>query len=315
MSVDRELLAQVRRIQVRTRRLVTDVVTGGYSSVFRGSGIEFDEIREYADGDDIRAVDWNVTARVGRPFVKTYVEERELTVRFLLDSSPSMQFGSRMRANGGVVRRLRDAAAEVCACLALAAGRNNDKVGLIRFSDHVEHDVPAKKGSQHLLRLIRDMLAPEQRAAGGLGVCGTDFVQAIEHAVRVQRKRAVLFLVSDFAGCLNEDGTALFEKPLSRLARKHDVTAVVVRDPVQVELPRVGLVNVRDIETGQAVVIDTASSTVRRVHQERVAAFDERLNGVFRRCRVDRMDIRTDHSVADPIVRFFRMRERRGMHG
>jgi uncharacterized protein (DUF58 family) len=317
--IDRELLAQVRRIQVRTRRLVNDVMTGGYSSVFRGSGIEFDEVREYVDGDDIRSVDWNVTARLGRPFVKTYVEERELTVRFLLDVSASMDFGSRRRADGQRVRRVRDAAAEVCACLALAAGRNNDKVGLVAFSDRIERDVPAKKGSQHLLRLIRDALAVAVGAGGEqrLGV-GTDLGVAFDHTLRVQRRRAVLFVVSDWISAVGPDGSGAeaFEQRLRRLSLKHDVSAVVVRDPVQVELPRnAGLLRLRDLETGEDAVVDTSSRRVREAYAERVAARDRALDAVLRRCRVDRIDVRTDRSVADPLVRFFRMRERRGARG
>ncbi len=305
--IDREILAQVRRIQVRTKRMVNDVMTGGYTSVFRGSGIEFDEVREYAEGDDIRAVDWNVTARTGKPHVKKYMEERELTVFFLLDLSASAGFGtSRREATAGEprIRTVRETAAEFCACLALAAARNNDKAGLIAFTDQIERYVPAKKGNNHVLRLIREALALEPEHHG------TDLVGALDYAGRVQRKKSVLFVISDFLA-------TGFEQSLRRLARRHDVVAVRITDAGTWELPRAGLVHVRDPETGAVLWLDTSSRRVRKAHAERMAAWDESFGATLRRARVDGLDIRIRPGLklGDPIMRFFRMRELRGSHG
>lgn len=302
--IDREILAQVRRIQVRTNRMVTDLMAGGYTSVFRGSGIEFDEVREFAEGDDIRSVDWNVTARTGRPHVKKYVEERELTLLFLLDVSASMGFGT-VRRGAERPREVREAAAEVCACLALTAARSNDKAGLVAFAEDVERYVPAKKGSRHALRLIREALALEAHGRG------TDVVRALDFAARVQRKRAIVFVVSDFLGVRPGD----FQRPLRRLARRHDVVAVRMVDPATVELPRAGLLYLRDAEDGTARWVDTSARRVRAAHREAVERWDAGLQDAFRRAGVDTLDVRTDRSVADPLVRFFRMRELRGMRG
>ncbi len=296
--IDREILAQVRRIQVRTNRVVTDVMAGGYVSVFRGTGIEFDEVREFAEGDDVRSVDWNVTARTGRPHVKKYMEERELTVLFLLDLSRSAAFGTARRA-GGKVRTVRETAAEFCACLALAAARNNDKAGMIAFSDRIERYVPAKKGKLHVLRLIREALALEPQGTG------SDLALALDYAARVQRKRAVVFVVSDFL-------VADFERSLRRLARRHDVVAARITDRATRELPSAGLRQARDLETGRAAWVDTSSPRLRREHDARLARWEDDLRAAFRRAGVDSLDLRPDRSVADPIVRFFQMRERRG---
>ena len=300
--IDRELLAQVRRIQVRTNRMVSDVMAGGYSSVFRGSGIEFDEVREYAEGDDIRAVDWNVTARTGKPFIKKYVEERELTVLFLLDLSGSTDFGSVRRRSGVRVRSVRDTAAEFCACISLAAARNNDKAGLIGFSDRIERYVPAKKGSQHVSRLIRETL--QLRGEGR----GTDLAGALDYAARVQRKRAVVFLISDFFA-------TGYSKALQRLARRHDLIAVRIHDPHTRELPTAGLLHLRDMETGEASWVDSGSRRVRAAYKERLRRWNQAFSDELRRSRVDSLEIHPEKGVADPILRFFRMRELRGAHG
>jgi uncharacterized protein (DUF58 family) len=299
--IDREILAQVRRIQVRTNRMVTDVMAGGYVSVFRGSGIEFDEVREFAEGDDLRAVDWNVTARTGRPHIKKYMEERELTVLFLLDLSASTRFGTTPRKDGKGVRTVREAAAEFCACLALAAARNNDKAGMIAFTDRVERYVPAKKGSRHVLRLIREALALEAQGTG------TDLGAAIEYAARVQRKRAVVFVVSDFLA-------TGYERSLQLLARRHDVVAARIVDPATTELPRAGLLCLRDAETGAARWVDTSHGALRRAYEARVRAWDEKRAMLFRKCGVDELELWPHRNVAEPIVKFFRMRELRGAH-
>jgi len=297
--IDRELLAQVRRIQVRTNRMVTDVMSGGYVSVFRGSGIEFDEVREFAEGDDVRSVDWNVTARTGRPHIKKYMEERELTVMFLVDLSASTGFGTTAGRRG--VRTVRETAAEFCACLALAAARNNDKAGMIAFTDRIERYVPAKKGSSHVLRLIREALAFEPEGSG------TDMVAALDYAARVQRKRAVVFVVSDFL-------TEGYERSLGLLARRHDVVAARITDPVTATPPRAGLVHLRDLESGRASWVDTSYQPFRDGYAERVAAMRGSLDEVCNKAGVDVLELSPDRSVADPIVQFFRMRELRGSH-
>jgi uncharacterized protein (DUF58 family) len=291
-----ELLAEVRRIDVQASRLVTAVMAGGYSSVFRGSGIEFDRVREYVPGDSQRAVDWNVTARMGRPFVRTYVDERELTVLFLLDLSASM-------AGGYSHWSARQTAARVCACLALSAVRNNDKVGLIGFSDSVDHYVAAEKGIGHALRVVRDCLALGARGAR------TDLVPALEFAARVVRRHAVVFLVSDFLA-------TGWQKALTLCARRHDVIAVRLLTP-ELAPPDAGLLRVRDPESGRETVIDWRSPRVREAYAARVAARQREAEEELRRAGVDRMDvpITREHDkemIARPILKFFRMRELRG---
>lgn len=307
-ALDPELLAEARRIQVRADRMVTDVMAGGYSSVFRGSGIEFDEVREFAEGDDLRSVDWNVTARQGRPFVKKFVEERELSVLFLLDVSSSMGFGTAPPGRAGR-RTAATTAALFVGCVAFAAARNNDKAGLVTFTDKVERYVPCKKGRNHVLRLIREACEPPQpRARTGLA-------QAIDFAGRVQRKHAIVFVVSDFLGADAVDA-------MRRLAQRHDVIAVRVRDPFAAgldraagdvaALPAAGLLHLVDPETGATVHVDVASARVRAAVQERWRAERQRLLESCRRAGVDLLDVPTEGSVADPLVRFFRMREVRG---
>jgi len=296
-----ELLAEVRRIDVQSHRLVDELIAGGYSSVFRGSGIEFDSVREYVEGDDPRAVDWNVTARMGRPFIKTYVDERELTMLFLLDLSESM-------SGGFGPWSARQIAARVCACLALSAVRSDDKVGLIAFGHGVEKYVPAKKGAGHALRIIRDVLALRSTLEG------TDLAPALSFASRVVRRRATLFIVSDFL----TDG---WRDALARCARRHDVVAIrlltpELHPPAPGDLGR-GLMRLRDPESGHVEVVDWSGAAVRRTYSERIAAWRERTADELRRVRVDLMDVpvpveRIADPVAGPILRFFRMREKRG---
>lgn len=291
-----ELLAEVRRIEVQSRRLVTEVMSGGYSSVFRGAGIEFAEVREYVEGDDPRTVDWGVTARLGRPYVRRYVDEREQTVLFLLDLSASMTGGcSRWSA--------RQMAARICACLSLSALRNNDKVGLIAFDREVRRYVPAKKGAGHVLRIVRDCLALSA------GPAGTDLAPALEFAGRVVRRRATLFLVSDFLA-------AGWEDAMARCARRHDLVAVRIEVPELEPLPR-GLLRVRDPETGAARWLDFADPRLRAAQQSRVADWRRRGAEALRRASVDLMPVpvpreRDPQAVAGPILRFFRMRQLRG---
>ena len=291
------LLEEVRRIEVLTRRLVSDVMAGGYVSVFRGTGIEFEGVREYVEGDDPRTVDGSVTARMGRPFVKTYVPERELTLLFVLDLSASM--------NGGFgAWSARQTAARVCAALALSAVRNGDKVGLIAFSDGVDAWVPPGKAPGHALRIVRDVLALEGRSPR------TDPEPALRFAAHAVRRRAVVFFVSDFL-------TQGWQRPLARCARRHDVIAVRLLGPEQ-EPGRAGLLRLRDPETGASRVVDTGSARVRAAWAERVATWRTQTEQDLRRARVDLLDVpvpreASPDAVAGPILGFFRMREVRGM--
>jgi uncharacterized protein (DUF58 family) len=296
-----ELLEEVRRIDVLSHRLVKDLLAGGYSSVFRGSGIEFDRVREYVDGDDPRSVDWNVTARKGRPYVKTYVDERELTVLFLLDLSASM-------TGGFGPWSARQMAARICACLALSAIRSNDKVGLIAFSDSVDKYVPAKKGAGHVLRIVRDCLA-----LSGSSV-RTDLAPALEFASRVVPRRAALFLVSDFMSSGWQDA-------LARCASRHDVIAVRLMTP-ELEAPSeqdstAGPMRLFDPESGRETIVDWSNERVRAAYALRVAVWHAKTTGYLRRAKVDLMDVPVPRdpdkdAVARPILRFFKMRERRG---
>jgi uncharacterized protein (DUF58 family) len=291
-----ELLEEVRRIEVQSRRLVTDLMAGGYSSVFRGAGIEFDEVREYVEGDDPRSVDWNVTARVGRPFVKKYLDERELTVVFAFDLSASM--------TGGLgTWSARQMAARVCACLALAAVRSDDKIGLVAFSEAVDKYVPPKKGIGHLLRIVRDCLALPGASAR------TRIRPALEFVSRVLRRRSIVFLVSDFL-------CGGFEDALALCARRHDLIAVRLLCP-ELAPPEGGIARLQDPESGQETVVDWKSAKVRASYVERVARWRAKIDEALRRAQVDRMDVPVPRvadrdAVARPILEFFRMRELRG---
>jgi uncharacterized protein (DUF58 family) len=290
------LLAEVRRIDVLSKRLVTGVMAGGYVSVFRGAGVEFDAVREYEDGDDPRSVDWNVTARVGRPFVKKHRDEREQTVMFLVDLSASMD-------GGFGVWSARQAAARVCACLALAANRNNDKTGLVAFGASVVKHVPPKKGAAHVLRIVRDCLALPG------GSTSTDMASALEFTSRAVRRRAIVFVLSDFLS----DG---WEGAISLCARRHDVVAVRLTSP-EVMPPAAGLMRVRDPESGRESVVDWSVPAVRAAYARRAAAGRARTETELRRAKVDLLEVpipreHDRNAVAGPIVRFFRMREQRG---
>jgi uncharacterized protein (DUF58 family) len=286
-----EILRQVRRIQILTDRAVNDVFAGEYESVFKGRGMEFDEVRPYTPGDEIRTIDWNVTARAGEPYVKQFVEERELTVMLLVDLSGSGQFGSTAKLKNEI-------AAELCAVLSFVAMKNNDKVGAIIFTDRVEKFIPPKKGPRHALRIIREFLAfrPEP--------CETNMADALDYLGRVTTKRSVVFLVSDFL-------CGGYEKALRVMARRHDVIALRIVDPREIELPSLGFIELEDAETGETVLVDTWSSSLRRAYRRNAAEFTDRLDETLRSMAVDRIDIRTDESYVRPIELFFRMRERR----
>ncbi|MBN1844933.1 MAG: DUF58 domain-containing protein [Sedimentisphaerales bacterium] len=289
--IPKELAKKIRYLQIRTRKTVNHVLAGQYESVFKGRGMEFDEVREYQPGDDIRTIDWNVTARVGHPYVKRYVEERELTVIFLVDLSASGAFGS-------VKQTKNEMAAELCALLAFAAIKNNDKVGLIVFTDTVEMFIPPKKGTRHVLRVIRELLVfqPQQ--------VQTDIGLGLEYLARVTTKRSVIFLLSDFQG----EG---FEKPMRPLARRHDLIAVTITDPREVRLPNVGLLELEDAETGQIILVDTASAKVRRRYEQLGGQRSRQLQELFRSMGVDQISISTGRDYVPDLVRFFLARERR----
>jgi uncharacterized protein (DUF58 family) len=316
-----EILQRVREIQVRTGRQVADVLAGEYVSVFKGRGIEFDEVRPYVPGDDVRSIDWNVTARTGAPWVKRYVEERQLTLMLMADVSASQDYGSGSRSK-------REATAELCALLAFSATRNDDKVGLTLFHGGIEKYIPPRKGQKHALRVVREVLAhgagetlaPGPAAAGLRGLRArlrgsfrrlrgpreaTDIRRAMEFLLSLSTRKSICFVVSDF---LDED----FERAMVAANRRHDVIAVLVTDPCELALPALGLVALRDAESGATRLVDMGSPAVRGALGEAAAARVRALEHRMRAAGIDFIHVDAAGSVVDPLVRFFRMRERRG---
>jgi uncharacterized protein (DUF58 family) len=291
MGVPPEILRQVKLIELRTRGLVNSVFTGEYRSVFKGQGMEFSEVREYQPGDEVRSIDWNVTARMRRPFVKRYIEERELTVMLVVDLSGSERFGT-------VKRFKSELASELAAVLAMSAIRNNDRVGVLLFTDRVEHVIPPRKGRRHVLRIIRDLLAFEPVGRG------TDMVTAIDYVARMLNEHAIVFIVSDF---LEAD----IQHPLKLLAQRHDVVAVTVEDPSERELPNIGIARLIDPETGETFEVDTSHPAVRESYSNRVLAEREARKHLLRRLAIDEVAVRTEGGVVEPLLRFFRARETR----
>lgn len=289
--ISKELLKKVRQIQIRTSRMVNDVLAGQYHSAFRGRGMEFEEVSPYQIGDDVRLIDWNVSARYGEPFIKKFREERELTVMLVVDASRSGLFGS-----SGQFKL--DVAAELCAVLAFSAIRSNDKVGLILFTDTVEKYIPAKKGTHHVLRIVRELLYHKPRGRG------TNITEAINFLNRVTLRKAVTFLVSDFLG-------SGFEGTLRIARRRHDLIPIVITDPRETEMPNVGLIELHDSETGERRLVDTGSRRVRQRFAEHSAALAAARERLFRRMDTEAISVRTDRSYVDPLVQFFRKRERR----
>lgn len=289
--IPQEVMAQIRRIQIRTSRVVNDILAGQYQSVFKGQGMEFHEVREYVPGDDVRMIDWNVTARTNAPHIKVLAEEREMTVMLMVDVSGSGRFGS-------VSRFKNELAAEFCAVIAFSAIQNNDKVGLVVFSDEVELYVPPAKGRKHVLRVIREILYFEPKSHK------TNISEALHFLNGVMKRRAVTFLVSDFMD-------AGFETPLRIANKRHDMIAVVVADPREEELNDVGWVSTMDAETNREALVNTSDPAVRkqyaRIALHRIRSREE----VLRRTRVDTIHIRTDRPYIPELYRFFRMRERR----
>ena len=305
MGVPRDLLRQVKQIELSTRGLVNSIFSGEYQSVFRGQGMEFSEVREYQAGDDVRNIDWNVTARTGHPYVKKHVEERELTVMLLVDLSGSEQFGTHERFKA-------ERAAEIAAVLALSAVRNNDRVGLLIFTDHVEHVVPPKKGRRHVLRIIRDVLAFQPKGTG------TDIPGALDYTGRLLRHRAVVFVLSDFALLYPPDEGVesatyeRWERSLRLVAKRHDVVAVNIRDDAESAVPNIGLVVMRDPETGEQVAVDTSKADLRSRYHVFMSQERNAIRRTFRRNGVDEVDVGTTGSFVRPLLGFFRRRERRG---
>jgi len=289
--IPQELLKKVRQIQIYTSRAVNASFAGQYESVFKGRGMQFDEVREYMPGDDIRTIDWNVTARTGRPYIKRFVEEREMTVIFAVDLSASGRFGTLDKTKNQL-------AAEFCAVVAFAAAKNNDKVGLLIFTDRIELFIPPKKGSRHVLRLIRELLyfqTPKRQ---------TDIPLALDYLAKVIRKKATVFVVSDFI-------QADFKRSLGLLNKRHDCIAVPVRDPAEVALPKVGIIEFADAETGETIIIDTSGSDFRRQYEGKNADRFSRLKNELASINVDCININTGKPYIHDLIQFFHQRHRR----
>lgn len=289
--IPKEIIQKIRRIEIKTGRLVSDVFSGQYESVFKGRGMEFSEVREYEPGDDIRTIDWNVTARYGKPFVKKFIEERELTVMLLVDASASGRFGTSERMK-------EELAAELAAVLAFSAIKNNDKVGMIIFTDRVEKYIMPKKGRTHILRIISEILffKPAHK--------NTDITSALEYLNEVAKRKSVVFLISDFIG----QG---FEKALGITNKKHDVIAMTITDPREKELPAIGFIELEDSESGEYIMIDTRDKGMRDNYAGLSMKRIEDRKKLFRRMGLDNVDFYTDKPYVEPLIRFFEMRARR----
>lgn len=317
--IPREILKKIRQIELRTNRLVSETLAGQYHSVFKGQGMNFDEVREYQPGDEVRAIDWNVTARMNHPFVKKFVEERELTLMLVVDVSGSGLFGSRSQSK-------RELAAEIASVLAFSAIRNNDKVGLILFSDEVEKFIPPRKGRRHVLRVIREVLFFEPQRQG------TDLGGALEFLMRVTPHKAIAVVVSDFLGSppVSTGGRKAPPRPqmmlLETLAqasltmlrhanRRHDVVAVQIADPYELELPDLGRLVLKDAETGEVVEINTGDARKRNAFAERQARAQQELSKLLRSAGIDAIRLRTDQPYGVELGRFFETREKRRLRG
>ncbi len=289
--IPKEIIKKIRLLDIRTKRLVNDIFSGEYHSVFKGRGMEFSEVREYTIGDDIRNIDWNVTARTGSPHVKVFEEERELTVILMVDVSSSGEFGT-------ATQMKRDIALEICALLAFSAIENNDLVGLIMFTDKIEKVIMPKKGRKHVLRLLRELLyfKPEDTQ--------TDLALPLDYLNRITKRKAIVFMVSDFMG-------AGYEKPMTVSARKHDLVPIVITDPREEDMPNIGLVEFEDAETGQTITVDTADPSLRKTFGMNVSDAQLQREKIFKRIGLDHIDIRLDKPYIDELTAFFRKRAAR----
>jgi len=288
--IPKELIQKVRRIEITTKKAVDSLVSGGYHSAFKGKGMEFSEVREYVDGDDVRLIDWNVTARMRTPYLKKHIEERELTVMLMVDASASGSFGTVNKFKGEI-------AVELCALIAFSAIKNNDRVGLIVYSSEIEKYIPPQKGRNHVLYVIRELLyaKPKHR--------GTDIDKALQYLNRVQTKKAVVFMVSDFFA-------PSFEKALRVSSRKHDLIACSITDPRESEFTDAGLVELEDAETSATVLVDSGSAAFRAHYRRLMEARRAMVSALFRNNGIDEIPISTETEYVDPLVRFFRKRER-----
>jgi len=290
--IPKEILKQVRQIQIKSNRLVNDIFAGEYHSAFKGRGIEFSGVREYQVGDEIRSIDWNVTARTGFPFVKYYIEERELTVMLMVDVSSSGKFGS-------IDKLKREITAELCSALAFSAINNKDKIGLILFSDRIEKFIPPQKGKTHALRIIRELLfyKPERDE--------TNLKIALEYLNMILKRKSVAFLVSDFL-CEN-----LFEKELALTNKRHDLIAIKIVDPREIEIPDVGFIQLEDAETGEIVFIDSGFSSLRENYKDMNSGETEKISKLFKSLKIDLVEIQTDKPYINSLLNFFRARGKR----
>ncbi|TWU25864.1 DUF58 domain-containing protein [Bythopirellula polymerisocia] len=283
------IIKKIRRIQIHTTRIVDELLAGQWDSAFRGSGIEFEEVRPYQFGDDVRAIDWNVTARTGRPFIKLFKEEREMSVMLLVDQSASQGMGSHWQTK-------REQVTELSATLAFSAIKGNDRVGLTLFTDGIEKFVPPRKGTRHVLRLIRELLYCDPMGHG------TSLTKVLDHLNRTMARRTVVFLISDF----QDTG---YEKSLKVARRKHDIIPVVVADQREMKMPNVGLVRLRDAETGQMITFDTFSRANRRAYEEHAKRRMEQRDTLFRKLNLDPIHLYTGEDFVEPLQRFFHRRE------
>ncbi len=290
-----DLPARIREIEIRARKVVNNILSGEYHSIFKGHGMEFSEVRPYQPGDDIRSMDWNVTARYGEPFIKVFHEERELVMTLLVDMSASGDFGSGERFKSEI-------AAELCAVLAFSAIKNNDKVGLIAFTDKVELYIAPKKGRTHVLRLIRELLyfRPERS--------GTSIVSALDYLNKVITKKSIVFLVSDFM-------SGNYQSALRATAKKHDLIAVRMSDPREESLPETGLIAMRDAETGASIVIDTSDGRLRAEFSKAIEEENRDRDRMLASASVDQVVISSDKSYIEPLIKFFKLREKRRRFG
>ena len=291
--ISADVLKQIRQIQIHTSSLVNEALVGEYHSIFKGVGIEFEEVREYQPGDEIRMIDWNVTARMGRPFIKRFVEERELTVMLLVDVSASENFGS--------VKYLKNKVAiEICSLLAFSAIKNNDKVGVIMFTDKIEKFIPPKKGAKHVFKVIRELLCSKPSGKG------TNIAMALDYLNKIASRKTITFIVSDFIA--EENGYA---RSLRTANKKHDVIAVNIIDPREQELPNVGFIELKDAESGEIIITDTSNSSARKEYSMMALRQKEERSQLFRSTGVDEVVVNTQKNYVEPIIRFFRIREKR----
>jgi len=288
---EKEILKKIQRIEIFTNRLVNTVFAGEYESVFKGQGITFDEVREYQAGDEIRTIDWNVTARMGQAYIKKYVEERELVMMLVVDMSASTSFGS-------IAETKAEIAAEIAALLAFSAIKNNDKVGLICFTDTVEHFVAPRKGKRHVLRVVRDILHFQPKQSG------TNIETALAFVDQVLKPHSVVFLISDFKN-------TGYEKQLRLSSKRHSLIAITLQDRREIELPDVGLIELEDAETGETMVVDTRSEGARQLYTELNQRADAERRQIFRANQIDSIHIRTDEPYVKPLIQFFRQRATR----